>query len=51
MFYEQIAEKMGLKLGKYQPKVFNEINDIVNCDMVFVMDRFDFDEVRIIFSY
>lgn len=47
----QTAKKMEVNLGQYRPRVFNEINDIVNCDMVFVMDRFDFDEVSTFLVY
>ncbi len=29
-----------------QPRVFDEVNDIVSCDLVLVMDSFDAVEVR-----
>lgn len=37
---------MGVTLLPREGKVFDEVTDIVDCDMVIVMDRFDHEEVR-----
>ncbi len=36
---------MGLQLAPRRARVFDEINDIVSCDLVLVMDSFDAVEV------
>ena len=43
---EQAAEEMGISLRPREGKVFDEVTDIVDCDMVIVMDRFDHEEVH-----
>eukprot|EP00803_Ostreobium_quekettii_P003329 evm.model.scf_547EXC.6 EVM.evm.TU.scf_547EXC.6 scf_547EXC:65618-75162(-) len=42
---QKIAEEMGIELLPHEGKVFNEVTDIVECDLVIVMDRFDHEEV------
>lgn len=40
-----VARRLGIALGAFHPRVFDEVNDVVECDMVLTMDRFDFEEV------
>lgn len=42
----QVARSMGVPLVPRRARVFDEINDIVGCDLVLVMDSFDATEVR-----
>lgn len=36
---------MGLQLAPRRARVFDEVNDIIGCDLVLVMDSFDATEV------
>jgi hypothetical protein len=42
----QVARSMGVPLVPRRARVFDEINDIVGCDLVLVMDSFDATEVH-----
>ena len=42
----QVARSMGVPLVPRRARVFDEINDIVGCDLVLAMDSFDATEVR-----
>ena len=40
------AMEAGLQLRPRNVRVFDEVVDIVNCDLVLVLDHFDLTEVR-----
>ncbi|GMH45637.1 hypothetical protein BSKO_13594 [Bryopsis sp. KO-2023] len=40
-----VAKRLGIEIGQFKPKVFDEIVDVVDCDLVLTMDRFDYEEV------
>lgn len=40
-----IAREMGLQLEPRRSTQFDEVSDAVNCDMVVVMDSFDYQEI------
>jgi hypothetical protein len=42
----QVARSMGVPLVPRRARVFDEINDIVGCDLVLAMDSFDATEVH-----
>lgn len=42
-----VAREAGLPLPTRQPRVFDELRDIVQYDLVLVMDKFDKEAVRL----
>lgn len=46
LLLRQVAHSMGVQLAPRRARVFDEVNDIVGCDLVLVMDSFDATEVR-----
>lgn len=43
---ERLAQEAGLSLPARSNHCFDEIKDMVDYDLVLVMDKFDFEEVR-----